>query len=365
MKPKAFQWVLTLFFCVFLGGMVLLYLFSPKERFSQLEKRYLAESPKLSWDTIQSGQFSADAEDYMADHIPFRDLLVGLNAYFKLFTGQQAAEEIQVAPGGVLLEKSAPWDPRAVQANMDAINAFAAATNAQVDLMIVPSAGWAMADYDDEARIRDIYALAGENVTPVDVLTALSAHRDAPLYYRTDHHWTSLGAHTAYAAYMETKDRAYRAKEEFTVETVPGFYGSTYSRSALWLTPADTIELWTGTPDLQVTSKESDEFHTGIFYRERLEEADKYTVFLDGNHSLVTIHNPHAAGKGKLLVIRDSYSNCLGGFLAESYETVVLADLRYYKQPVSQLLAQEGFDHVLVCYSLGNFLTDKNIIWLR
>ena len=164
---------------------------------------------------------------------------------------------------------------------------------------------------------------------------------------------------------METKDRAYRAKEEFAVETVPGFYGSTYSRSALWLTPADTLELWTGTPDLQVTNKESGNLHTGIFYRERLEEADKYTVFLDGNHSLVTIRNPHAAGQGKLLVIRDSYSNCLGGFLAESYETVVLVDLRYYKQPISQLLAQEGFDDILVCYSLGNFLTDKNIIWLR
>lgn len=365
MKPKVFQWVLTLFFCVFLGSMVLLYLFSPKESFSPLEKRYLAEGPKLSWDAIQSGQFSADAEDYMADHIPFRDLLVGLNAYFKLFTGQQAAEEIRVTPEGILLEQSATWDPKAVQANMNAINTFAAATNIQVDLMIVPSAGWAVAGYDDEAKIRDIYALAGENVVPVDVLTALSAIKEEPLYYRTDHHWTSLGAHTAYAAYMEAKDRAHRAKEEFTVEAVPGFYGSTYSRSALWLTPADTLELWTGTPDLQVTNKESGNLHTGIFYRERLEEADKYTVFLDGNHSLVTIQNPHAAGKGKLLVIRDSYSNCLGGFLAESYETVVLVDLRYYKQPISQLLAQEGFDDILVCYSLGNFLTDKNIIWLR
>ena len=75
--------------------------------------------------------------------------------------------------------------------------------------------------------------------------------------------------------------------------------------------------------------------------------------------------NPEAAGKGKLLVIRDSYANCLGTFLANSYETVVLVDLRYYKLAVSELLAQEEFDDILVCYSLGNFMTDTNMIWLR
>ena len=50
----------------------------------------------------------------------------------------------------------------------------------------------------------------------------------------------------------------------------------------------------------------------------------------------------------------------LGGFLAESYGEVVLVDLRYWKTPVSELVA-EGFDDVLVCYSLYNFLTDVNI----
>ena len=365
MGSKLSQRLLAALFCVFLGGILLFYLFAPKESFSQLEKRYLAELPKLSWDSLQSGDFSKAAENYMADHVPFRDFFVGFNAYYKLFTGQQAAEEIRVTPEGILLETPTEWDSKAVSANMQAINTFAATTNRQVDLMIVPSAGWAVAGYDDEAKIRNIYALAEENVTSVDVLTSLALEDRAALYYRTDHHWTSLGAYTAYTAYMEAKARPYRAKADFTIEVVPGFHGSTYSRSALWLTPAEPIELWTGTHGLQVTNGESDAIHEGIFYRERLEDTDKYTVFLDGNHSLVTIHNPDAAGKGSLLVIRDSYSNCLGGFLTESYETVILVDLRYYKQPVSQLLQQQDFDHILVCYSLGNFLTDKNIIWLR
>ena len=77
------------------------------------------------------------------------------------------------------------------------------------------------------------------------------------------------------------------------------------------------------------------------------------------------VNNADCAGQGKLLVIRDSFSNCLGGFLADSYETVVLVDLRYYKKAVSELLKEDTYDQVLICYSLGNFLTDENIIWLR
>ena len=94
---------------------------------------------------------------------------------------------------------------------------------------------------------------------------------------------------------------------------------------------------------------------------ENLQKLDKYTVFLGGNHPLVRIENPNRTGK--LLVIRDSFSNCLGGFLAESFGEVTMVDLRYYKQPVS-LLAEDS-DRILVCYGLKNFLTDQNLVLLQ
>ena len=205
--------------------------------------------------------------------------------------------------------------------------------------------------------------MAGENVSGFDLIPALGGKQD--LYYRTDHHWTSAGAYTAYKAFMEEKGRVYPATDAFTVESHDGFYGSTYSRSGLWLTKPESVELWKTETAFTVTNSEAEEPHRGLFYEERLEELDKYTVYLDGNHSLVTIHNPDAAGKGNLLVIRDSYANCLGTFLAHSYETVTMVDLRYYKKPVSELLAAENYEDVLVCYSIGNFMTDENIIWLR
>lgn len=372
MKAKKDDLLICVLFCAFLGIMSLLFFFGPKSEFSQLEKRYLAEFPELTWESLTSGKFGEDMESYMADHIPGRDFFVGLQAYYERFLGQQVSKDIYVAGGDRLVEAPVRWDPAAAEKNMSAINAFSDSLGKKVDFMLVPSAGWACQEdilglsdpYEDEKIIENIYAMAGERLNCLE-LTGLFRQAEAPLYYRTDHHWNSLGAYTAYEAYMQALGRPCRAKEDFTVETAEGFFGSTYSRSALWLTPPEELELWTGSPNITVQNGESQELHQGVFYRQRLEELDKYTVYLDGNHSTVRIENPDAVGRGTLLVVRDSYSNCLGAFLAESYETVILVDLRYYKQPVSELIARENADDVLICYSIGNFLTDANIIWLR
>lgn len=352
----------TLLFGAFLFAMAAGYLLLPEKTFSEMEKRYLAEAPSFSLKALLSGEWSTGAEDYLTDHVPGRNLFVGINAYTELLAGRQHLKDVWLAEGK-LLEAPVALDEEAVQRNMAAIRSFAEKINQRVDVMIIPSAGWAagVEGYTSGDTLNAIYAEADSLVTPVPVEELFAGKPE--LYYNTDHHWTSKGAYLGYQAYMEAVGREWRREEDFSITTVPGFHGSTYSRSALWLTPGETLELWQGSGQLTVTNGETEEIHKGIFYEERLKEADKYTVFLDGNHSIVRIRNPQKSGR--LLVIRDSYSNCLGGFLAESYGEVVLIDLRYYRQPVSELLRQESFDQILICYSCANFLTDTNLILLR
>ncbi len=352
----------VILFCGFLAAMGLGYLLLPKGDFSETEKRYLAQPPKLSWESVFSGDFGTEAEDYLTDHVPGRNLFVGINAYLELLAGRQGLKDVRLEAGR-LLEAPVALDEKAMDRNLKAISAFAGKIGQTVDVMIVPSAGWAAGaeGYTDEETLNYLYETAGEGIRPVPVELIFAGKPE--LYYKTDHHWTSRGAWEGYRAYMEAVGREHREAEDFAVTVIADFQGSTYSRSALWLTPGEPLELWQGSENLTVTNGEAGGVHQGIFYRERLEEADKYTVFLDGNHSIVRVCNPEKSGK--LLVIRDSYSNCLGGFLAESYGEVVLIDLRYYRQALSELVQQEGFDDILVCYSCANFLTDTNLPLLR
>lgn len=377
MKYKLSDILTCVLFCGFVGVMLVLFLVTPKADFSQLEKRALAEAPDTSMDAILSGAFGTQAETYIADHIPGRSFFVGVSNYYDLLSGRQGIKEILVAEDDRLVE--APNEPNdaAVQRNMNAINRFADTIGQQVDLMIVPSAGFVLedtvlglhGDYTDDSIIAGIHALAGERVRPVTLLDTFTAVEDpGALYYRTDHHWTTLGAYTAAKVYTDLQGKTLPDRGDYTVERFAGFYGTTHSRSGLWLTKPDAVELWDNGGSYTVTAYRSASDTVGttshsLFFRQRLQERDMYTVFLDGNQPLVRIQNP--AGEGRLLVIRDSYANCLGTVLAGSYREVVLVDLRYWKSPVSDLVASQGFDDVLVCYSLFNFLNDVNFPWLK
>ena len=357
-------------FCLTLFAMLLLLLFLPKENYSQLEKRYLAAAPEWDLRSVLSGRFAEQAEAYIADHLPGRLFLLGLNAKAEQAVGRQPTKSIYVGKSGRLYEAPCRCETAIIERNMEAINAFAALTDTRVHLMLVPTAGYVLRQdipafhdpYLDDSIIRTAYELGQETLETVDLLTAFDRAEDKEsFFYRTDHHWTSEGAYFAYQLYAQTVGRPVRPKEAFSVTTVPGFLGTTYSRSALWDTPAESIELWESATPFLVENSEAEGMHEGLFYKEDLSEPDKYPVFLDGNHALLRIHNESAASSGRLLVIRDSFASCLGCFLAEAYEEVVMVDLRYYKAPVEDLLTDGDIDEILILYSVGNFMTDSNI----
>lgn len=372
MKNRLLNIIECTVFCGFLAAMLLLYLFLPRRDYSDVEKRYLASKPELEAENILSGNYGSEAESYIADHLPGRDFFVSLASNFDRLSLRQTTKEIYVGKSGRLYERPETRTDR-LESNVEAINRFAESLGKEVDLMVIPSSGYLLQEdiggladpYEDRELIQEIYSLTESGVEPFDLLTVLESDQTLEeLFYRTDHHWTSRGAYSAYKAYASSKNRPVKAAEEFRVETVSDFRGTTYSRGAMWQFPGEELELWhSDTPFL--VSDDKGESHEGLFYPENLEGEDKYTVFLGGNRSLVRIENNAPDAEGSLLIIRDSFSNSLGCFLAESYRTVVLVDLRYYKYPVSELCEAEQFDDILVEYSLKNFLTDSNIIWLE
>lgn len=340
--------------CAMILAVSLCYLFLPRREFSPLEKRYLRQPPRLTAQALLSGEWGDSVEDFLADQMVGRDFLVGLNAYCEKLLGLQKSKTVWTLDGKLVRRPVSP-QPGMMERNIAAVNRFAQTAEVPVTLALVPSCGFSLGapEYEDGALIEQIY-----NMTDVQTVDLREVYRGHPeLFYSTDHHWTSAGAFAGCGALLSAWGRETPA--DYTVEVFPHFRGANYAASGLWLTPEENLELWTG-PD-PVTVRIGEETHDGIFFRQRLEDYDPYMVFLDGNQPLVHLHNPR--GQGKILLIRDSFASSLAGFLAQSYETVTLMDLRYYKQPISTL--PTAYDQILILYSLENFLTDSNLVLLK
>lgn len=372
---KTLNRLLTIVFCLVLFAVPLLFFALPKAEFSDSEKRYLERMPSFRLDSLIDGSYTEALGRYVADHFPLRDLFVGLNAYYDLVSGRQYTKDYALKDGR-LYAAPAALDTAALDKNTAWLDSFAAELDAAgidipVRLMLVPSAGSVILGegetpwrYTDREIIDYVYGRTQlETVEVMDVFT--SADNRDELYYRTDHHWTGAGAWEAARVYAEQAGRVMPDRDDYRVESGGDFRGSAWSGSGLWLTEPDTLELWESGTAVSVTN-ESGETRDSVFYRERLEELDKYTVFLDGNHSLVTVTRSDSEEQtgARVLVIRDSFSNSLGCFLADCCDKVVLVDLRYYKLPLGELIRSEGITEILVEYSCNHFVEDTNLAFL-
>lgn len=351
----------------------------PRRSFSENEKRVLSEAPQIDAAGIADGSVFRSIESYLSDHFPGRELWVGANAYLENAEGRGATEDIVRGTDDWLFTAPVSDDRETLWDNMQAITTFAEKQSVPVTMMAVPSAGAVVSDklpalhlpYPDADLLEEARRIAGNTLHWVDLYTDFcSAEQPERLYYRTDHHWTTEGAYRAYCLMMEELGQSSVPRDDFTVEQITDFYGTSYSKSGLWLTEPDTLELWTDS-DIQAVTTVYDANRAdpvtreGMFFREYLEDADKYPVFLSGNHARVHIETNADSGK-RLLVIKDSYAHALAPFLAEEYSTIDLIDLRYFKQQtISSWLEENPADEILLVYGLSSLAEDKNLQWLE
>ena len=368
---KAYSRFITILFCGFIGGMFLLSVLLPDRDRSETENRVLAQWPEFSWETLRSGEFTDGVEEYIADQFPFRDGWTGFKSRVEQLIGKKEFNGVYLA-GDTLIQKVETPDSGLVDKNFGYIAKLDEKADARVHIGLIPSAAelWkdklpAGAPSWDQNILLEMAESTGLNT--VDFLSALREHAGEQIFYRTDHHWTTLGAYYGYAAIMESLGRSGEVlpKEHFTPEVVTeDFNGTLYSNSGIhWLQP-DTMEYWVKEDGLTVTSFRTGEGVSAPLYdRSYLTVKDKYSSFLGGNQPLCIIRNEAAEG-GKLLIVRDSYTDSVAPFLAQHFSEVHLMDLRQYRMSVSQYANENGIDDILVMYSVPNFITDVNMVFM-
>ena len=369
---------LSAFFCVFLGGLLAWHLLLPDRDRSDVENRTLAQLPEFSWESLEDGSFTKGVEEYFADQFPLRDQWTGLKARTEQVLGKREFNGVYLC-GDALIAKVEPPKDGLEEKNLSYVSRLAERTELPVYLGLIPSAAEIRKDdlpkgaqsWDQAAFIAR--GLELEGVEPIDFLTALRDHAGERtwegIFYRTDHHWTTLGAYYGYAALMESLGRGEEVLEQEAYErrsfppVANGFQGTLYSQSGIhWLEP-DSIEFWVEDKGLSVTSwRDGTPKEASLYDFDYLGEKDKYSAFLGGNQPLCVIENPE--GTGTLLVIRDSYADSMAPFLALHFEEVHLLDPRYYRYSAAKYAEENGLDAIAVVYSVPNFITDRNLVLL-
>ena len=268
---KRYSIFLTALFCAFLGGMALLSLLLPKESFSELENRYLQKAPTLSFSSVVvNGKFMEEAEDYVSDHIAGRDFWVALKAWSERLSGKRENEGVYFGREDTLLNQVADPDEKQLSQAMDYLNRLTEQSEVPVYFGVIPSSSaiWherlpqGAPTADEESVIRD---LNGESqAAVVDIYDALAAHAGEAVYYRTDHHWTSLGAFYGANAILEAMGRKPLDLSDYVPTTVSeSFYGTIFSTSGVRWLPPDSIETYIPEDGVTVTSYPNGKPETG------------------------------------------------------------------------------------------------------
>lgn len=338
--------------------------------YSENENRYLAGKPQFSASSVANGKYMKDTESYLSDQFFGRDAFVKTRTKVDIFVGKKEINDVYIGKRHYLFEKPAAYEETRVGETIASMNSLTEDNpTVRSFIAIAPDASEVLSDYmprnaptqNQTEQIATVYSQLPD-VTGIDLCTPLTAAEDRPsLYYRTDHHWTSSAAHIAFdqiAAAMELDTSAY----SYTDMPVTNNFQGTLASSSGVFSARDTIYVTVPDPEVKtvVTYVNEKEKTASMFASDKLTEKSKYDVFFGGNFAQINIEN--SVGSSRiLLVIKDSYANCVVPMLTPYFKTIIMVDPRYYTDDVRSLIEKEGVTDILWLYNANTFLNDASI----
>ncbi len=193
----------------------------------------------------------------------------------------------------------------------------------------------AMGCSSEKDAIAYTYYLMNENVKTVPVFDTLREHRNEYIFFRTDHHWTQLGAYYAYQQWAAVKGVESHDKDAFQTKSFSGFLGSYYqsTNSSELQANADTVETWipNGTNKMSYTMTDGTT-HDWFVINDvsNYQKHALYSCFIAGDNPYSVIQNPKIKDGSSCVVVKESYGNAFVPWLVDHYQTIYVLDFRYY-----------------------------------
>lgn len=396
----------TLIFFFFVGCLMFL-----RPKVSENEKRTLTEFPKFTISGFLSGEWTSQVSLWYSDTYPLREGMIAANNSISSLYGVTPDEAIKSdgksdtldkgdkidkndASNEIIIDDGNGNDPNAGNsgetiegfyvlkdtayelyyfnkqnslAYVNIVNKAASRLEGKVNIydMIVPLAyEFALGDNviekygaaDCSDCISYMYSgFENSNVKTIDICKNLRKHKDEYLYFRTDHHWTALGAYYAYESFCQAKGIDPTPLSSYEKLEFGGFLGTLYDdtqASSLYNNP-DTVYAYvpSGTNSAQVTERNGKTTTYSIVNRSTdtwYQKANsKYNCFIAGDNPLTEIHNSNISDGSCIVVVKESFGNAFVPFLVDSYEYIYVVDYRYFKEDLCEFVISKGADDLL------------------
>lgn len=360
----------TLFIFTLLIGF-LMQIFCADQSYSKTENRSLEMKPNFNTFAFFNGSYQHAYENYSNDQFPNRSQWMKMKTDIDIAMGVRYIQDVYIAKDQMLIQKvDYPENNVNGEASADAINAF---FNRHTDLsfsfILAPNKIGIYQDLlpenavtvNQEKSYEQFYASLDENIHKINAMQILKAHKDEYIFYKSDHHWTTLAAKYIADEFLG-KDEI-----EYNVVVSNDHFSGTLSNKIAYYPFTDTISLYLpkeNTLQYVVDYVESHQKATSVYEMDKQLDTDAYAIYFGGNHPIIKINTTSSVNK-RLLLFKDSYANCFIPFLLPYYSEIVVVDPRYYYDDVDQLIQDERISDVLFLYNMNTLFSDDSLFTLK
>ena len=352
--------------CAIYGALILGLSFtlvlSPKRSYSPIENRMLATFPSLSIESVADKSFAKGVSTFCADHMPLREWLISLDTEVDLMLGKLESRGVMLGKNQNLIKRLEYESFDKLAYNLSQIEDLKNIAENGFVFACAPRGVDVLRDFCPSFFDGEQCDKAFEYLSEADIFTKVlrqKADEGEYVFYKTDHHWTTLGAYYAYLILAERLGYAPLHLSEFKEESVcDDFLGTTYSSILLPNASPDKITAYRCENEPKVTDLSTGK-RLSLYDESALEKSSKYDFFLGGNRALLRVEGE---GKPRLTVIKDSFANSLIPFLSLHYELDVI-DPRYIKKPIAHVIAElwenEGASPLLVIFGVDTLCKEN------
>ena len=370
--------IMIWFFCLIIFGVSGLHIATEDNKFSESENRVLGEFPKLSVATIADGSFMRDFETYLTDQFPFRDGIISLKTLADRIVGKNEENGVYIGKEGYLFDSQTSLDSKHIKEIGKAVLAFKEKhSDLETAFILAPNSTYVYSEYlpeylelpDQRWLIRAVHKQIDDETIlwPAAANILRENASESQLYYKTDHHWTTRGAYLLFKEIclgweLEESSKAIDKRFKF-YEVSNTFEGTLASTSGVHSTK-DRVEICLpkkseGT--YVVNFESSGEKTASLFFKDKLQQKNQYEVFMGGNYDKVIISTVSQSGRS-LLLIKDSYANCMIPMLTPYFSKIVVIDPRYLTDSLDSIVKENDFSHMLYLYNINTLLEDNSLV---